>query len=98
MSYYIVTCAQLLSRPLVDGAHAEFWESRAQSLSFGFVLDFSSVSGHVYRSVFYFRVRTRNVLVELFHFTSPCVCHGWVVGRILVNFRDFKMKRKLVEK
>ena len=44
-----------------------------------FLLDFSSVSGHVYRSVFYFRVRTRNVLVALFHSTSPCVCHGWVV-------------------
>ena len=43
------------------------------------VLDFSSVSGHVYRSVFYFRVRTRNVLVALFHSTSPCVRHGWVV-------------------
>ena len=43
------------------------------------VLDFSSVSGHVYRSVFYFRVRTRNVLVALFHSTSPCVCHGWSV-------------------
>ena len=41
------------------------------------VLDFSSVSGHVYRSVFYFRVRTRHVLVALCHSTSPCFVRGW---------------------
>ena len=62
------------------------------------VLGFSSVSGRVYRSVFYFRVRTRNVPVALFHSTSS-VCSSWLgCGRILVNFRDFQMKRKLVEK
>ena len=62
------------------------------------VLDFSSVSGHVYRSVFYFRVRTRKCssCIVSFHIS---VCLSWLgCGRILVNFRDFQMKRKLVEK
>ena len=48
-------------------------------VSLSCVRDFSFISGHVYRSVFNLIVRERNVLVALFHFTSPCVPHGWYV-------------------
>ena len=41
--------------------------------------DFSFVFDHVYRSVFNLIVRARNVLLALFHFTSPSVHHGWYV-------------------
>ena len=52
------------------------------------MLDFSSVSGHVCRSVFCIRIRRRNVPLALCHSTSPYVCHGWVVVGEFPRFPD----------
>ena len=46
-------------------------------VSLSCVRDFSLISDRVYRSDFNLIVRARNVLVALFHVTSPCVHHGW---------------------